>query len=146
MSIESVMPSSHLILYHPFLLCPQSLPALGSFPMSQLFAWGGQSIGVSALASFLPMNTQGWSLLEWTGCISLQSKMAFKFEFLATSGSYLIFCGYSSGSHEVYMIVNFCLFFFCEFLFCYRSLSWKLKKSGGEIIFSHFSSPTTITR
>ena len=54
--------------------CLQSLPASGSFPMSQLFAWGGQSIGVSTLASVLPMNTQDWSLLEWTGWISLQSK------------------------------------------------------------------------
>ena len=54
--------------------CPQSLPASGSFPMSQLFAWGGQSIGVSALASVLPKNTQGWSPLEWTGWMILQSK------------------------------------------------------------------------
>ena len=73
-SIESEMPSSHLILYHPLLLCPQSLPASESFPMSQLFAWGGQSTGVSAVASFLPKNTQDWSPLEWTGWISLQSK------------------------------------------------------------------------
>ena len=73
-SIESVMPSSHLILCHPLLLLPQSLPASGSFPMSQLFAWGGQSIGVSASASVLPMNTQDWSPLPWTGWISLQSK------------------------------------------------------------------------
>ena len=51
----------------PFSSCPQSLPASGSFPMSQLFAWGGQSIGVSALASVLPMNTQDWSPLGWTG-------------------------------------------------------------------------------
>ena len=58
----------------PFSSCPQSLPASESFPMSQLFAWGGQSIGVSVLASFLPKNTQGWSPLEWTGWISLQSK------------------------------------------------------------------------
>ena len=58
MSIESVMPSSHLILCHPFSFCPQSLPASGSFPMSQLFASGGQSTGVSASASVLPMNTQ----------------------------------------------------------------------------------------
>ena len=57
----------------PFSSCPQTLPASGSFPMSQLFAWGGQSTGVSALASFLPKNTQDWSL-EWTGWISLQSK------------------------------------------------------------------------
>jgi len=63
------MPSSHLILCHPLLL-----PASGSFPMSQLFTWGGQSIGVSASASVLPMNTQDWSPLGWTGWISLQSK------------------------------------------------------------------------
>ena len=56
----------------PFSSCPQSLPASGSFPMNQVFAWGGQSTGVSALASFLPKNTQGWSPLEWTGWI-LQS-------------------------------------------------------------------------
>ena len=58
----------------PFSSCPQSLPASESFLMSQLFAWGGQSTGVSALASFLPKNTQDWSPLEWTGWISLQSK------------------------------------------------------------------------
>ena len=58
----------------PFSSCPQSLPASGCFPMSQLFTWGGQSIGVSALASILPMNTQDWSPLEWAGWISLQSK------------------------------------------------------------------------
>ena len=57
-----------------FSSCPQSLPASGSFQMSQLFAWGGQNIGVSALASFLPKNTQDWSPLGWTGWISLQSK------------------------------------------------------------------------
>ena len=58
----------------PFSSCPQSLPASESFPMSQLFTWGGQSIRVSALASVLPKNTQDWSPLEWTGWISLQSK------------------------------------------------------------------------
>ena len=58
----------------PFSSCPQSLPASKSLPMSQLFTWGGQSIGVSALASVLPMNTQDWSPLGWTGWISLQSK------------------------------------------------------------------------
>ena len=58
----------------PFSSCPQSLSASESFPMSQLFAWGGQSTGVSALASFLPTNTQDLSPLEWTGWISLQSK------------------------------------------------------------------------
>ena len=56
----------------PFSSC--LLPASGSFPMSQLFAWGGQSIGVSALAPVLPMNIQDWSPLGWTGWISLLSK------------------------------------------------------------------------
>ena len=58
----------------PFSSCPQSLPASESFPMSQLFTRGGQSTGVSALASFLPKKSQGWSPSEWTGWISLQSK------------------------------------------------------------------------
>ena len=58
----------------PFSSSPQSLPASESFAMSQLFAWGGQSTGVSALASFLPKKCQGWSPSEWTGWISLQSK------------------------------------------------------------------------
>ena len=58
----------------PFSSCPQSLPASGSFSVSQLFAWGGQSIGVSASASVLPMNTQDLSPSGWTGWISLQSK------------------------------------------------------------------------
>ena len=73
MSTESVMSSNHLILCCPFSSCPQFLPASESFPMSQLFAWGGQSTGVSASALFIPMNTQDWSPLEWTGWI-LQSK------------------------------------------------------------------------
>ena len=58
----------------PFSSCPQSFLASGSFPMSQLFAWGGRCTGVSAPASVLPMNTQDWSPLGWTGWISLQSK------------------------------------------------------------------------
>ena len=58
----------------PFSSCLQFFPALRSFQMSQLFASGGQSIGVSALASVLPMNIQDWSPLGWTGWISLQSK------------------------------------------------------------------------
>ena len=57
----------------PFSSCPQSVPASESFPMSQLFAWGGQSIGISALASVLSKNTQDWSPLGWTTWISLQS-------------------------------------------------------------------------
>ena len=58
----------------PFSSCPLSLPASESFPMNQLFAWGGQSTGVSALASFPPKKSQVWSPSEWTGWISLQSK------------------------------------------------------------------------
>ena len=58
----------------PYSSCPQSLPASGSFPMSQLFASGGQSTGVSASASVLPVNTQDWFPLGWTGWISLQAK------------------------------------------------------------------------
>ena len=58
----------------PFSSCPQSFPASGSFQMSELFTWGGQSIGVSGSTSVLPMNTQDWPPLGWTGWISLLSK------------------------------------------------------------------------
>ena len=76
MSIESVMVGHPTISSSvvPFSSCPQSFPASGSFQMSQFFPSGGQSIGVSASTSVPPMNTQDWSLLRWTGWISLQSK------------------------------------------------------------------------
>ena len=74
MSIESVIPSNHLILCCPLLLLHQGVKWVSSFQMSQLFASGGQSIGVSASTSVLPVNTQDWSPLVWTGFISLQSK------------------------------------------------------------------------
>ena len=74
MSIESAMPSSHLILYCPLLLLLQSFPASGSFPVNQFFISGNQSIGVSASASVFPMNIQDRSPLGWAGWISLQSK------------------------------------------------------------------------
>ena len=73
-SIESVMPSNHLILFTSFSSCPQSFPVLGSFPMSQLFTSGGQSIGASTSASVIPKNIQGWFPLGLTGLISLQSR------------------------------------------------------------------------
>ena len=73
MSIESVMPSNHLIL-SLLLLLTSTFPALRSFPMSQLFASGGQSIGASTLASVLPMNIQGWNPSGLICLISLQSK------------------------------------------------------------------------
>ena len=74
MSIESVMPSNHLILCHPLILLPSIFPSVRIFPMSQLFASGGQSIGVSALESVISMDIQNWVPLERTGWISLQSK------------------------------------------------------------------------
>ena len=74
MSIELVMPYNHLILCHPLSSCLQSFPALECFQMRQFFTSGGQSIGVSASTSVLPMNIQDWSPLGWTGWISLQSK------------------------------------------------------------------------
>ena len=69
---DAIQPSHPLSSPSP--PAPNPFPASESFPMSQLFTWGGQSTGVSASASFLPKNTQGWSPLEWTGWISLQSK------------------------------------------------------------------------
>ena len=68
------IPSNHLILCHPFSSCLQSLPASGSFPLSSLFASGGQSIGASASTSVLPVNIQGWFPLGLTGLVSLLSK------------------------------------------------------------------------
>ena len=89
-AIHSAISSSVV----PFSPCPQSLPASESFPISQLFAWGGQSIGVSALASFLPKNTQDWLPLGWTGWISLQSKglsRVFSTQFKSINSSALSF-------------------------------------------------------
>ena len=72
--VESVMPSNHLILCRPLHLPPSIFSSIRSFPVSQFFTSGGQSIGVPALASVLPMNIQDWFLLGWTGWICLQSK------------------------------------------------------------------------
>ena len=73
MSIELIIPSNHFILCHFLSSCPPSFPASGSFPMSQLFASGGQSIGALASTSVLPMNIQGWFPLVLTGLVSLLS-------------------------------------------------------------------------
>ena len=70
MSIESVMPSNHLILCGPLLLLPSIFPSIRVFPMSQFFSWGGQSVGASVSASVLPMNIQRWFPLGWTGWLS----------------------------------------------------------------------------
>ena len=85
----------------PFSSCPQSLPASESFPMSQLFTWSGQSTGVSALASFLPNKSQGWSPSEWTGWISLQSK-----------GLSRVFSNTTVQKHQT--VACFVLFFFSQ--------------------------------
>ena len=74
MSIQLVIPSNCLILCHPLLLLLSIFPRSGSFPMSQFFASGGQSVGASASAPVLPINIQDWSPLGWTGLISLLSK------------------------------------------------------------------------
>ena len=74
MSIESMMPSSHLILCHPLLLLPSTFSSIISFPMSRLFTSGGQSIGASASVLVLPMNIQSWFSLGLTSLISLLSK------------------------------------------------------------------------
>ena len=72
--IKSVMPANHLILCHPLLLLPPVSPSIRVFSNESTLAWGGQSTGVSASASFPPKKSQGWSPSEWTGWISLQSK------------------------------------------------------------------------
>ena len=91
-SIKSMMPSSHFILCHPLLFCLQSFPASGSFPMSQLFTSGGQSTGVSASVSVLPMNIQDWFLLRLTDWISLQSKGISRVFSSTTVQKYKFFC------------------------------------------------------
>ena len=74
MSIESMMPSNHLILCHPLLLQPSIFPSIRVFSNESALCSSGQSIAVSATASVLPMNTQDWSPLGWTGLISMQSR------------------------------------------------------------------------
>ena len=105
----------------PFSSWPQPLPAPESFPISQLYAWGGQSTGVSALVSFLPKNTQDWSPLGWTGCISLQFKGLSKV-FSSTTVQKHQFFGAQLSSH------------------CYPLLkSWNLEKATPlSKIFSYF--------
>ena len=83
----------------PFSSCPHSLPASESFPMGQLFAWGGESTGVSALASFLPKKSQGWSPSEWPGWISLQSKGLSRVFSNTTVQKHQFFCAQPS-SHQ----------------------------------------------
>ena len=72
---DAIQPSHPVV---PFSSCPQSLPASESFPMSQLFAWDGQSTGVSALASFLPKKSQGWSPSEWTHSVKQEKQYPYR--------------------------------------------------------------------
>ena len=79
MSIEPVMPSNHLILCHPLLLLSLIFPSIRSFPVSQLFTLGGQSIGALASASVLPVNIQGWfplGLTDWSPCCPRESQVS----------------------------------------------------------------------
>ena len=92
MSIELVMTSNHLILCRPLLLLPSIFPSIRVFSNSQLFTSGGQSFGVSASASVLPMNTQGWSPLGFTGWTSLQSKELSSIFSNTTVQKHLYFC------------------------------------------------------
>ena len=102
----------------PFSFCLQSFPTAGSFPMSQLFTWSGQSTGVSASASVLPMNTQDWSPLGCTGWISLQSK-----------GLSRVFSNTTVQKHQFFGNAIFSLLFLGNFLIilvCWEFLSWKV--------------------
>ena len=106
MPIESVMPSNHLILCLPLLLLPSIFPSIRSFQNSQLLASGGQSIGVSASASVLPMIIQDWLPLRLTGWISLQSKGLSRVFFSTTAQKHQFFDSQPSlwsNSHIPYM-------------------------------------------
>ena len=137
----------------PFSSCPQSLPASESFPMSQLFTWGGQSIGISALASFLPKNTQGWSPSEWTGWISLQSKGLARVFSNTTVQKHQFFSAqlssqteHMNGQIQAYLILLlFALLCFVDNCVCLTNvmfvitLYWALSKFIGTIFLMAFS-------
>ena len=125
---DAIQPSRSLS--PPFPLCPQSFPASGSFPMSPLFAWGGQSIVASALASVPPMNIQDWFPLGWTGLISLLSKglsrvfsstMVWKHQFFSAqpclwSNSHI--CTWLLKNHSFDYMGFVCKSCACFFIFC----------------------------
>ena len=141
----------------PFSSCPQSLPASGSFPMNQLFAWGSQSIGVSGSASVLPMSTQDWSPLGWTGWISLQSKGLARVFSNTTVQKHQFFSAqlssqteHMNGQIQAYLIVLlFAVLCFVDNCVCFTNLMfvitlyWALSKFIGTIFlmaFPHFVS------
>ena len=105
-SIVSMRPSNHLILCLPYFSCPQSLPLSESFPVSQLFAWGGQSTGASASASVFPKNTQDWS----PGClISLQSKGLSRAFSNSTVWKHQLFSAYPSLGPTLISVLDYCI-------------------------------------
>ena len=109
MSLEVVMPSNHLIFCRPLLLLPSIFPSVGSFPMSWLFASGGQTIGASASASVPPMNIQCWFPLGLTGLISLQSKWLSRVFYITTVGKHQFFSALPSlwaNSHIITRLLN----------------------------------------
>ena len=107
----------------PFSSCPQTLPVSGSFPMSQLVASGGQSIGASASASVLPKNTQDWSPLVWTGWVSLQSKgLSRVFSNTSTLSCLNISCRYYRITWECFKRFNFTTEHVVNFWFRWRQL------------------------
>ena len=106
----------------PFSSCPQSLPASGSSPMSPLFAWGGQSTGISALASFLPKNTQDWSPLGWIGWISLQSKGLSRVFSYTTVQKHLFFGVYPSLIMQILLL--FRMRYFLSISRCLKHLTY----------------------
>ena len=111
---HAAISSSVVTLYS----CSQSVPASESFPMSQLFAWGSQSIGVSGLASLLPKNTQDWSLLAWIGWISLQSKGLSRGFSNTTIQKHQFFSTQLCLHMYAYMYLSYLLYLFlCQWIF-----------------------------
>ena len=129
MSFELVMPSNHLILYHPLLLLPSVFPASGSFPVSKLFVSGGQSIGASASASVPPINIQDWFPLELTVLISWQPKALSRIFSSSTIHFYffwmfLFFFCFKILFIVFFLILIFTLFYFTILYWFCHTLTW----------------------
>ena len=121
----------------PFSSWPESLPASESFAMSQLFACGDQSTGVSALASFLPKNTKGWSPSEWTGWISLQSKGLPRVFFNTTVQKHKFFGAPLSLYLPLYLLI-LCVFFTNKDILLHNLSSYQLQKTWVQYLKSQY--------
>ena len=126
----------------PFSSCPQSLPASGSFPMSQLFTWGGQSFGVSALASFLPKNTQGWIpsfRMDWLDLLAVKGTLKSLLQHHSSKTSILQHSAFFTVqlSHP-YMTTGKTIAL-TRRTFVGKVMSLLLNTQGGQISFSHFA-------